>query len=187
MNRARLLHHLFVDRLEFRNVVFTYPAIESSKKGGDAKPRPTLNGLSFAIQPGQVVAVVGHTGAGKSTIAQLIPRLYDPNAGQILIDGHDIREFTLESLRAQMSMVLQESILFTGSIVENIAYGRPDATGIEIIEAAKDANADEFISKFPDGYYTILGRTRVEPIRWTAPADCDCPCLYPRHANSDPG
>ncbi|HLO14265.1 MAG TPA: ABC transporter ATP-binding protein [Anaerolineales bacterium] len=144
-------------KLEFRNVVFSYPAIGSSKKGGDAKPRPTLNGLSFVIEPGQVVAVVGHTGAGKSTIAQLIPRLYDPNAGQVLIDGHNIREFTLESLRAQMSMVLQESILFTGSIVENIAYGRPDATGIEIIEAAKNANADEFISKFPDGYYTILG------------------------------
>jgi ABC-type multidrug transport system fused ATPase/permease subunit len=148
---------LFHGRIEFRNVVFSYPAIGSSKKKGDAKSRATLNGLSFEIQPGQVVAVVGHTGAGKSTIAQLIPRLYDPNVGQILIDGYDIRKFTLESLRAQMSMVLQESILFTGSIVENIAYGRPDATGPEIIEAAKDANADEFISKFPDGYYTILG------------------------------
>src|SRR6185503_11041247 len=126
-------------RIEFRNVVFSYPAIESSKKKGDSKSRPTLNGLSFDIQPGQVVAVVGHTGAGKSTIAQLLPRLYDPNAGQVLIDGRDIREFTLESLRAQMSMVLQESILFTGSIVENIGYGRPDASGADIIEASKNA------------------------------------------------
>jgi ABC-type multidrug transport system fused ATPase/permease subunit len=147
----------FRGRIEFRNVVFSYPSIGPSKKKGDAKVRPTLNGLSFTIYPGQVVAVVGHTGAGKSTIAQLIPRLYDPNEGQVLIDGRDIRDYTLESLRAQMSMVLQESILFTGSIVENIAYGRPDATGLEIIEAAKNANADEFISKFPEGYYTILG------------------------------
>jgi ABC-type multidrug transport system fused ATPase/permease subunit len=146
---------LFNGTIEFRDVVFSYPGIEPSKKK-DAKARPTLNGLSFTIQPGQVVAVVGHTGAGKSTIAQLIPRLYDPNQGQILIDGRDIRDYTLESLRAQMSMVLQEAILFTGSILENIAYGRPDATGIEIIDAAKDANADEFISKMPDGYYTIL-------------------------------
>jgi ATP-binding cassette subfamily B protein/subfamily B ATP-binding cassette protein MsbA len=143
-------------QIEFRNVVFSYPSIESSKKKGDAKSRPTLNGLSFTIKPGQVIALVGHTGAGKSTVAQLIPRLYDPNEGQILMDGRDIRDYTLESLRAQMSMVLQESVLFTGTIVENIAYGRPDAPGIEIIEAAKNANAHEFISKFPDGYYTIL-------------------------------
>ncbi len=146
----------FHGRIEFRNVIFAYPTTEPSKKSADKKPRPTLNGLSFDIQPGQVVAVVGHTGAGKSTIAQLIPRLYDPDDGQILIDGKDIRDFTLESLRAEMSMVLQESILFTGSIVENIAYGRPEASGAEIIEAAKNANAHEFISKFPDGYYTML-------------------------------
>jgi ATP-binding cassette subfamily B protein/subfamily B ATP-binding cassette protein MsbA len=145
----------FHGRIEFRNVVFAYPTIGSSKKKGDAKP--TLNGISFDVKPGEVLAVVGHTGAGKSTIAQLIPRLYDPNDGEILIDGRDIREFTLESLRAEMSMVLQESILFTGSIVENIGYGRPDASGAEIIEAAKNANAHEFISKFPDGYYTTLG------------------------------
>ena len=147
----------FRGRLEFRNVVFKYPALEPSKKRSDVEPRPTLNGLSFVIEPGQVVAVVGHTGAGKSTIVQLIPRLYDPNSGEILMDGHDIREFTLESLRSQISMVLQESILFTGSIVENIAYGRPDATGPEILEASKNANADEFIAKMPDGYYTLLG------------------------------
>jgi ABC-type multidrug transport system fused ATPase/permease subunit len=146
----------FRGHLEFRNVFFTYPVVESSKKKEDKKPRPTLNGLSFEVRPGQVLAVVGHTGAGKSTIAQLIPRLYEPDSGQILIDGHDIQKFTLESLRAEMSMVLQESILFTGSIVENIAYGRPDASGADIIEAAKNANAHEFISKFPDGYYTML-------------------------------
>ena len=146
---------LFHGRVEFRNVVFAYPTMGSSKKKGDAKP--TLNGISFEVKPGEILAVVGHTGAGKSTIAQLIPRLYDPNEGQVLIDGQDIREFTLESLRAEMSMVLQESILFTGSIVENIGYGRPDASGPEIIEAAKNANAHEFISKFEDGYYTLLG------------------------------
>jgi ABC-type multidrug transport system fused ATPase/permease subunit len=147
----------FHGRIEFRNVVFTYPTVGSSKKKEDAKSRPTLNGISFEVKPGEVFAVVGHTGAGKSTIAQLIPRLYDPNDGQILIDGRDIREFTLESLRAELSMVLQESILFTGSIVENIGYGRPDASGAEIIEAARNANAHEFISKLPDGYYTTLG------------------------------
>jgi len=147
----------FDGHLEFRNVHFAYPSVTSSNDEAQAKPFPALKNLHFEIQPGQVVAVVGHTGAGKSTIVQLIPRLYDPNAGQVLIDGHDIREYTLDSLRSQISMVLQQSILFTGSIVENIAYGRPEATGAEIIEAAKEANAHEFISKLPDGYFTVLG------------------------------
>jgi ATP-binding cassette subfamily B protein/subfamily B ATP-binding cassette protein MsbA len=147
----------FNGHLEFRNVHFTYPSITSSNDGGQPKPVTTLKNLNFEIQPGQVVAVVGHTGAGKSTIVQLIPRLYDPDAGQVFIDGRDIREYSLDSLRSQISMLHQQSILFSGSIVENIAYGRPEATGAEIIEAAKEANAHEFISKLPDGYFTILG------------------------------
>jgi ABC-type multidrug transport system fused ATPase/permease subunit len=147
----------FLGHIEFRDVTFTYPSLYGNGKGADPKPRPTLQNISFEIEPGQVVAVVGHTGAGKSTIAQLLPRLYDPSSGQILIDGQDMKQFTLESLRAQMSMVLQESILFSGSVVENIAYGRPDASGPEIIAASKQANAHEFIERLPAGYYTMLG------------------------------
>ena len=145
---------IFRGRVEFRNLTFSYPSVS---RDPDAKPRPALMNISFTVEPGQVVAVVGHTGAGKSTIVQFLPRLYDPSSGEVLIDGHNIKEFTLDSLRAQVSVVLQESILFSGSVVENIAYGRPDATGAEIIGAAKQANAHEFIEKFPEGYYTMLG------------------------------
>jgi ABC-type multidrug transport system fused ATPase/permease subunit len=147
---------LFHGQLEFRDVDFAYPAADPSNEGA-RNERTLLKNLNFAVQPGQVIGVVGNTGAGKSTLIQLIPRLYDPNAGQILIDGHDIREYTLESLRAQISLVLQETLLFSGSILENIAYGHPEATGAEIIAAAKQAGADEFISRLPDGYFTILG------------------------------
>ncbi len=147
----------FKGHLEFRNVDFAYPDIFSSHDGAKAKSRPILKNLSFEIQPGQVVAMVGQTGAGKSTIVELIPRLYDPGAGQVILDGRDLRQYTLESLRSQISMVLQGTILFAGSIVENIAYGRPEATGAEIIEAAKAADADEFIARLPDGYFTVLG------------------------------
>ena len=104
-----------------------------------------------------MVALVGGSGAGKSTVVQLLPRLYDPHAGKIMIDGHDIREWTLDSLRAQMSMVLQEAILFTGTVAENIAYGMEKATREEIIAAAIQANAHEFIERLPDGYDTVLG------------------------------
>jgi ABC-type multidrug transport system fused ATPase/permease subunit len=100
---------------------------------------------------------VGPTGVGKTTLISLIPRLYDPNAGAVIIDGHDIREFTLKSLRSQVSVVLQESVLFRASIFENIAYGRANATLDEIIEAAKAANAHEFITKLPKGYETEVG------------------------------
>jgi ATP-binding cassette, subfamily B, bacterial len=147
----------FHGQISFHNVEFAYPSNSWNQNEVQERPNHILKNLDLDIQPGQVVGLAGPTGSGKSTIVQLIPRLYDPNAGQVFIDGHDIKEYTLESLRSQISMVHQETILFTGSIVENIAYGRPEATGAEIIAAAKEANADEFINKLPDGYFTILG------------------------------
>ncbi|HET7080854.1 MAG TPA: ATP-binding cassette domain-containing protein, partial [Chloroflexia bacterium] len=145
--------------VEFRHVGFAYqPEAEDMKPGAPPPPlRMTLKDVNFHVPPGGVVALVGPTGAGKSTILQLLPRLYDPHTGQILIDGHDSREFTMDSLRGQMSMVLQESILFVGSIADNIAYGRTGATREEIIAAAIQANAHEFIEKLPEGYDTLLG------------------------------
>jgi len=116
-----------------------------------------LKDVSFEVWPGQHVALVGPSGGGKSTLASLLLRLYDPVQGRILIDGRDIREYTLASLRAQISIVLQESILFAVSVGDNIAYGSPDATAEEIEAAARLANAHDFIQSLPEGYDTILG------------------------------
>ncbi|WP_242917881.1 ABC transporter ATP-binding protein [Pontibacter liquoris] len=118
---------------------------------------PVLHNISLSIQAGQHVGVCGPTGSGKSTIASLIPRFYDPNAGRILIDGTNIRDFTLEGLRMQIGFVLQETVLIYGTIQENIAYGRPEATPEEIVKAAKQAYAHEFIIRLPKGYDTLVG------------------------------
>jgi len=130
-----------------RNVTFAY---EPNK--------PVLKDISFDVAPGEMIGLVGHSGAGKSTITNLIARLYDVDEGSISIDGVDIRKIRLQDLHRQIGMVLQETFLFTGSIAENIAYAKPDASPEEIIRAAKAANAHDFIVKLPDGYDTVIGR-----------------------------
>ena len=132
--------------IEFDHVAFAYSA-----------DTPVLTDVSFKIKAGQMVGVVGPTGCGKSTVVSLIPRFYDPTAGAVRIDGADIREFKHLALRDQIGYVLQEPDLFEGSVYDNIAYGRKGATHEQVLEAAKLANADEFIAKMPDGYDTMIG------------------------------
>jgi ABC-type multidrug transport system fused ATPase/permease subunit len=124
---------------------------------GYNKDEPVLKDVSFTIKQGQLAGVVGTTGGGKSTVVSLIPRFYDPTSGCVRIDGVDIREYKLHPLRDQIGFVLQDTVLFRGTIRDNIAYGRPGATQKEIEEAAKLANADEFISRMPHGYDTMVG------------------------------
>jgi len=132
-------------RIEFRDVSFEY-----------APGHPVLSHIDLLVEPGTTLAIVGATGAGKSTLVGLIPRLYDPGAGAVCMDGEDIRHFTVQSLRDQISLVLQDSLLFSGTIRENIAFGRPDAGDAEICRAARTANAEEFIVRLPDGYDTVV-------------------------------
>jgi ATP-binding cassette subfamily B protein len=136
----------FQGAVEFQGVSFAYP-----------NGRPVLHDVSFRVEPGQVVALIGYSGAGKSTILSLIPRLYETLTGRILIDGQDIRDFRLDSFRQEISFVLQESVLFQTSIIENISYGRPDATAEELKQAAVLAGVDQFMERLPDGYQTVVG------------------------------
>ena len=133
--------------INFENVTFRYVG------GGD----PVLDKVSFEAKPGQTIALLGATGSGKTSIINLLPRFYDPTDGRITIDGHDLRDVKLESLRAQIGMVLQETTLFSGSIRDNIAFGKPEATDAEISAAASAAAAHDFILSFPDGYDTPVG------------------------------
>jgi len=124
---------------------------------GYVKDQPVLDGLSFTVRPGETVAVVGASGTGKSTIAQLLPRFYDPSGGTISIGGHDIADVTRTSLRAAIGLVMEDSFLFSDTVSANIAYGRPDASQEQIIAAAKAAQAHEFIGRLPKGYDTVIG------------------------------
>ena len=134
-------------RVRFENVTFRY--FNSGQ--------PVLNNVDFEAQPGQTVALLGATGSGKTTIINLLPRFYDPTQGRITIDGYDLRDLSLESLRSQIGIVLQETTLFGGNIRDNIAFGKPEATMDQVIAAAKAAAADDFIMSFPDGYDTPVG------------------------------
>ncbi|MGQ9925319.1 MAG: ABC transporter ATP-binding protein [Chloroflexaceae bacterium] len=138
-------------RVEFRNVTFRY--FGSSE--------PVLREVGFVAEPGQTIALLGATGSGKTSIINLIPRFYDVSAGAVLIDGHDVRNVTINSLRSQIGIVLQETNLFSGSIRDNIAFGRPEAGDEEVMAAARAAAAHDFIMSFPEGYATRVGERGV--------------------------
>jgi ATP-binding cassette subfamily B protein len=134
-------------RVKFENVTFRY--------FGSAEP--VLSRVSFDAQPGQTIALLGATGSGKTTIINLIPRFYDASEGRVTIDGNDVRDVKLDSLRSQIGIVLQDTTLFSGTIRDNIAFGRPAATMEQVIAAARAAEAHDFIGDFPDGYNTLVG------------------------------
>jgi ATP-binding cassette subfamily B protein len=132
--------------IEFRNVSFSYDSEQDA-----------LNDVSFIVQPGEMIGLAGHSGAGKSTLINLITRFYDPTGGNILLDGHNLDDIQLDSLRDRIGVVLQDPFLFNGTVAENIGYSKLNATRTEIIAAAKAANAHDFVVNFADGYDTIVG------------------------------
>jgi ATP-binding cassette subfamily B protein/subfamily B ATP-binding cassette protein MsbA len=140
----------------FHNVSFGY-ALSTASPSGGGQDRQVLHDVDLRIEPNQMIAIVGGTGAGKSTLLSLVPRFYDPTSGLVTLDGRDVREIKKKSLRGQIGMVLQDTLLFSTTIRENIAYGRSDATDHEIIDAAKRAQADEFIRQLPNGYASTVG------------------------------
>ena len=139
-------------RVEFRNVTFAYPG-----QGGD----PVLKDISFTAESGETVAILGATGSGKTTLVSLIPRLYDPSAGEVLVDGVNVREYSLQKLRGRIGVALQKSLLFTGTIADNLRWGNPDAESAVVEEAAQIALAQDFIDAAPDGYTALLGQGGV--------------------------
>jgi ATP-binding cassette, subfamily B, multidrug efflux pump len=151
---------LIKGRVVFDNVEFSYGERRGSTgvpSASGAAPPATLRGVSLVAEPGQTIAIVGPTGAGKTTIVNLIPRFYDVSAGRVTIDSYDVREVTAASLRSQIGIVLQDPFLFADTVMNNIRYGRLDATDDDVIAAAKLASAHGFIERLADGYQTVLG------------------------------
>jgi ATP-binding cassette subfamily B multidrug efflux pump len=140
-------------RIAFENVCFSYDGVDC----GEA----VLKDINLVAEPGQEIAILGATGSGKSSLIHLIPRFYDVKEGRVTLDGVDVREIPLDALRAQIGIVLQEAVLFSGSVRDNIRYGRPDATDEEVVAAAQAAQAHDFIVAFPEGYGTVLGQRGV--------------------------
>jgi subfamily B ATP-binding cassette protein MsbA len=140
-------------RITFERVSFSY---------SDDRPEEILSGIDLEVQPGEVLALVGPSGAGKTTLVNLIPRFFDPTAGRILVDGHELRGVQVRSLREQIGIVPQETLLFGSTVRDNILYGRLDASEAEMIEAARSANAHDFIAQLPKGYDTLVGERGVK-------------------------
>ena len=143
----------FEKSIKFEKATFAYPA---------APDRLVLDGINLEVKQGEVVALVGSSGAGKTTLANLVPRFYDLTGGSVLIDGRDVRDLKLSSLREKISIVAQETFLFNDTVFDNIAYGKPNARRDEVIAAAKAALADEFIDRLPEGYKTLIGERGVK-------------------------
>ncbi|HEX9837784.1 MAG TPA: ABC transporter ATP-binding protein, partial [Anaerolineales bacterium] len=144
--------------VEFRNVSFNYALSGAARQGSEDE---VLQNISFKVKPGQTVAIVGQTGSGKTSLVKLINRTYDTSQGQVLVDGVDVRDWNLAALRSQISMIEQDIFLFSRSVSENIAFGKPESTQSEIESAAESAQADDFIHSFDKGYETVVGERGV--------------------------
>jgi len=147
-------------RVTFEHVYFGYDGAEDGNGNGSGHD-DVLKDVSFVAEPGQMVAIIGTTGSGKSSLVHLIPRFYDVSAGRVTVDGHDVRDIDDDALRRRVGMAMQETVLFSGTIRDNIRYGRPEATDEQVVAAAKMAQAHDFILTFPDGYDTALGQRGV--------------------------
>ena len=166
------------EEIAFENVSFSYP---------DANSQPVLRNINLRIKRGEILALVGSSGAGKSSLAALIPRFFDVVSGRISIDKNDIHAVTLASLRRQIAIVTQDTFLFNDTVKSNIAYGREDCTLEEIVEASSSALIHDFVISLPQGYDTVIGERGQGGFRWPAPTDCHSPCHFEESPHSDSG